>query len=122
MKKIFVGIILLVILLSMGGCATNTENEIKELIKDVPIPIRYSGLTGNQLNADYTDIKVYKVSSGWNYDPITGGNIASYYAKLHYGGFWTFDNTGYYAELICNGKIYFTFEWIKRNTDKLYWR
>jgi len=125
MKKILIAIILGLVLLTSGllmpRYGNNAGSEIKELIKDVPIPIRYNGSTGEQIYADYSGIRVSKISSSWNYDQITGNNLTLYYATLRYGGFWSFDNTSYTADLICDGDWRFTLQELKDNIGKLYW-
>ena len=131
MKKVI--LVLLLVMLLISGCVPNdVDAEIKELVKDIPQPIRYDKRSGEL--AEPEKIVVTNMSGGGeigrNHDPKTGKDTTIYRVSLIYNsGFW---NNGYQAYLslwVANSQLpdygfirqHFTLEEIKTHINEMYW-
>ena len=124
MKKRLIAILIATSLV-LSGCAitpNDADAEIKNLIKDIPIPTFYDKDSGEELQ--FAKIAVTKVGGMSDYDSLTGKDNRHFTVWAYYEGyFWRSGRSlRLYLEEGSNFPTYWlTIKEIKEHTSKLYW-
>ena len=123
MKKKLLTILLLVISLLLTSCTPNdVDAEIKNLIKDIPLPILYD--TGNGEILEFDKYVVTKIAGTKAYDSLTGKDAREYMVTAVYEGYFWHSQRDLVLEMPIEysfPKYYLTLDDIRENTNKLYW-
>ncbi|KKM95105.1 hypothetical protein LCGC14_1191430 [marine sediment metagenome] len=123
--KDLIGILLVYSIVTLSGCAltpNDADAEIKNLVKDIPIPTFYNKDNGEELQFD--KITVTKVGGMSDYDSLTGKDNRHFTVRATYEGhFWS---VGRSLKLFLEKETSFPTYWltiddIRDNTNKLYW-
>ena len=129
MKQLILISLIIFLLPLLVGCTPNDiDAEIKDMVKDMPIPPMYDRLTGEPLAFD--KIVVKETTRGAPYDTDTGKGRRTYRVRVHYKGYFWQDYR--YRSLALRipdeppsiwdeYKADLTMDEIKNNLDKLYW-
>ncbi|KKN44541.1 hypothetical protein LCGC14_0692210 [marine sediment metagenome] len=122
MKRKLVALLLLTSVFITGCTPNDADAEIKELIKDIPLPILYDTSNGEILEFDkYVVTKVYGTKA---YDSLTGKDAREYVTKATYEGYFLHDQRKLILQLSVEyefPKYNLTIDDIRDNTNKLYW-
>ena len=80
-----VTLILLLVTVFLSGCVSNdVDAEIKELVKDIPIPTRYSSHSGELIEPEKIIVSPASPKTDKQYDPKTGIANTGYRVTLLY--------------------------------------